>query len=186
VDNLPTLSEEAKAKLEDLRVLSERAEDGDREARRELRAAVRASAPEVVACASDVGRRAQRMLVRTAAAGDPLIEEALEAKLDLMRYEIAGENPTPLEVLLTERVVSCWMLVELLEVLTSAQLRRGEAVKRVPVSYLLQMVRWQESANRRFLAAVRELAGGRKPIRPGVQIDAVEQQANVAEFDRLR
>ena len=131
-----------------------------------MREAVRRSTPQVVARASDLGRRARRMLVKTAAAGDPLTEEALEARMDLMRCEIAGEDPSPLEVLLTERVVSCWMLVELLEVLTSAQLHRGEAVRRVPLSYTLQMVRWQESANRRFLAAMRELARVRRLLLP--------------------
>ncbi len=176
---MPVLPEAAKVTLKELRTLSERAESGDKEARRELREAVRGAAPEVVVRASDVGRRAQRMLVKTAAAGDPLTEEALEARLDLMSYEVAGEDPTPLEVLLTERVVSCWMLVELLEVLTSAQLRRSGAVKRVPVPYLLQMVRWQESANRRYLSAIRELARVRRLLTPGVQINIAKQQVNM-------
>ena len=176
---MPVLPEAAKATLKELRALSERAESGDKEARRELREAVRGAAPGVVVRASDVGRRAQRMLVETAAAGDPLTEEALEARLDLMRYEVAGEDPTPLEVLLTERVVSCWMLVELLEVLTSAQLRRKGAAKRVPVPYLLQMVRWQGSANRRYLSAIRELARVRRLLTPGVQINIAKQQVNM-------
>ncbi len=41
-----------------------------------------------------------------------------------MRAEIAGEGPTPLEVLLTERVVSLRMLTTLLEVLIATQYRR--------------------------------------------------------------
>ena len=41
-----------------------------------------------------------------------------------MRAEIAGEDPTPLEVLLTERVVSLRMLTTLLEVLVATQYRR--------------------------------------------------------------
>ena len=32
----------------------------------------------------------------------------------------------------------------------------------MPISYTLQMVKWQESANRRYLAAIRELARVRK------------------------
>ncbi len=67
---------------------------------------VRASSPEVIGRACDVGRGAGRTLAHTAAGGDPLTEEALYAKLDTMRAGIAGEDPTPLEVLLTERVVS--------------------------------------------------------------------------------
>ena len=81
---------------------------------------MRSSSPEVIGRASDIGRRAgSRMLAKTAAGGDPLTEEALYAKLDAMRAEIAGDS-TPLEVLLTERIVSLWMLTALLEVLVSA------------------------------------------------------------------
>ena len=155
------LSEDARTRMRELRDLSERAEGGDEEARKELRRLVRSSSPEVIGRASDIGRTAGRMAARTAAGGDPLLEEALFARLDALRREIAGENPTPLEVLLTERVVACWMLVELFEVLTVAQLSR-EGGHRVPISHTLQMVKWQESANRRYLAAIRELARVRK------------------------
>jgi hypothetical protein len=118
------LSEETRDRMAELRALSDRAEAGDKQARRKLRLMVRASSAEVVGRASDVGRRAGRVLARSAAGGDPLAEEALCAKLDRMRAEIAGEDPTPLEVLLTERVVSLWMLTTLLEVLLASQYRR--------------------------------------------------------------
>lgn len=77
------------------------------------------------------------MLAYTAAGGDPLVEEALYARLDAMRVEIAGENPTPLEALLTERVVSLWMLTALLEVLIATQYQRDLDGKRSPPSYLI-------------------------------------------------
>jgi hypothetical protein len=86
----------------------------------------------------------------------------------MMRAEIAGENPTPLEVLLTERVVACWLLVELFEWLMATQLWKGNppenrvtlvALKFVALKYYL---RWQESANRFFVASVRGLARVRK------------------------
>jgi hypothetical protein len=114
------LSEETRGRLAELKALSDRAEAGDKEARRKLRLMVRASSAEVVGRATDVGRRAGRVLARSTAGGNPLAEEALCAKLDLMRAEIAGEDPTPLEVLLTERVVSLWMFTTLLEVLLAS------------------------------------------------------------------
>ena len=125
---------------------------------------VRASSPEVIGRASDVGRTAGRTLAHTAAGGDPLIEEALYAKLDTMRAEIAGEDPTPLEVLLTERVVSLWMLTTLLEVLIATQYRRnvGGGPERLSPSYIIQQSRILESATRRYLAAIKELARVRK------------------------
>jgi hypothetical protein len=100
------LSEDARGRLTELRALSEKAETGDKEARKELRRLLRASSPQVIAEASSIARRAEWMLVKTISAGKPLMEEALEERMDQMRAEIAGENPTPLEVLLTERVVA--------------------------------------------------------------------------------
>src|SRR5215207_2618745 len=164
VSNKLELSNETKAKLRELRILSDKAEAGEKGARRELRRAIRNSTPEVVAKASDIARKGYKILIGTAAGGDPMMEEALSARLDIMRAQIAGEDPTPLETLLTERVVSCWLLVQLLEALTSAQLQTGEHMKdkRVPDSFLKVILKWQESAQRRYLSAIRELAQVRK------------------------
>ena len=87
------LSEDAKGRLTELRALSEKAEAGDKEARKELRRLVRASSPEVIAEASGIARRAEWMLVKTISAGEPLMEEALQERMHQMRSEIAGENP---------------------------------------------------------------------------------------------
>ena len=166
------LPDETKHALEELKALSEKAEAGDKGARRELRLALRRSTPAVIARASDIGRKAQSMLIRTAAAGDPLVEEALKARLDVLRGEVAGEEPTPLEALLAERIVACWMLLELLEALHSAYFARG-GHERPSISYLLQMVKVQESAHRRLLASIQTLARVRKlqAVTPGIQLN---------------
>jgi hypothetical protein len=157
------LSEDARDRLKELEILSDKAEAGDGEARKELRRLVRSSSPEVIGRASDIGRKAARTLVRTAAGGDLLMEEALYAKLDAMRVEIAGEDPTPLEVLLTERVVLLWMLTALLEALLATQYRKNAgSSERLTPAYLLQQSRILEAATRRYLAAIRELARVRK------------------------
>ena len=158
------LWDETRARLGELRELSRRAEAGEKGARRELRRAVRDSAPEVIARASDIAKKGHKMLIGTAATGDPLMKEALDVRLDVMRADVAGEDPTPLEALLIERVVSLWLLVELLEALTSAQLQTGEHMKdkRVSDSFLKVILKWQESAHRRYLSAMRELARTRK------------------------
>ena len=157
------LSKDVQEKLAVLRALSERAENGDKEARKELRRALRESAPEIVIRASDIGRRGQWALIKTAAANDPLTEEALVARMDLMRADVAGPDPSPLEVLLAERICSLWLLIEVLEMLVSAQLSAElPPEQRCPTSYLRHVFKWQESANRRFLSATRELARVRK------------------------
>jgi len=97
------------------------------------------------------------------AANDPLTEEALVARLDLIRAEVAGPEPSPLEVLLTERICSLWLLIEVLEMLVSVQLSADlPREHHLPTSYLQHIFKWQESANRRFLSAMRELARVRK------------------------
>jgi hypothetical protein len=166
------LSADVQERLTELRNLSEKAQAGDKAARRELRKAVRSSSAEVIARASDLARMGQRLLIKTAAANDPLVEEALPARLNVMRGEISGANPTPLEVLLAEQIVSLWMLSQLHEVLHSAYYVR-DSEHRVSPSYLLQMVKIQESIHRRFLASIQTLARVRKlqANTPGIQVN---------------
>jgi hypothetical protein len=173
---------EVQESLEELRALSRKAEGGGAEgaeARTELRRKLLEASPAVVARASDIGRKSQHLLIGAASGGDPLTELALSGRLDMMREEIAGENPTPLEVLLTERVVSYWLLVELFERLMAAQFSK-ETPEEHPVTdrTLRHYLRWQESANSRFLAAMRELARLRKleAAAPPVQVNT---QVNV-------
>jgi hypothetical protein len=175
------LSEDARSRLAELRAVSDKAEAGDKEARKELRRMVRASSPEVIARASDIARKASRTMALTAGGGDPLTEEALCAKLDAMRMEIAGENPTPLEVLLTERVVLLWMFTSLLEVLLATQYRKsvGDNSERASPAYLIQQSRILEAANRRYPAAIRELARVRKlqataPVQVNTQVNILQ------------
>jgi len=157
------LPKDVQEKLAVLRALSEKAENGDKEARKELRRALRESAPEVIFRASDIGRRGQWALIQTVAANDPLTEEALVARLEQMRAKVAGPEPSPPEVLLTERICSLWLLIEVLEMLVSVQLSAAlPPEQRSPMSYLQHVFKWQESANRRFLSATRELARVRK------------------------
>ena len=173
------LPKDVKDRLGVLRTLSEKAENGDKSTRKELRKALRESASEVISRASDIGRRGQWVLIKTIAT-DPLTEEALVARLDTMRADVAGPDPSPLEVLLTERICSLWLLIEVLEMLVSVQLS-GELPreKQSPMSFLQHVFKWQESANRRFLSAIRELARVRKLQNntPGVQFNT---QINLA------
>ncbi len=169
------LPAETKERLAELRALSAKAEDGDKDARKELKVRLRESSPEVIVRASDVGRRAQHMLIGAVGCGDPLTEYALSARLDMIRAEVVGENPTPLEVLLTEQVVSCWLWLQLLDAFLSGQFQRDFPAghQRVGMPHLLRLVRFQESAQRRFLAAIKTLAQVRKlqANTPGIQLN---------------
>ncbi len=147
----------------ELKLLSLKAEDGDGDARAELRRRVRECSPEKIAELADIARRAEGMLIKTIAAGEPLMREALEVRVRQMRAEVAGPMASPLEAMLASRVVSGWLLVEVLEALISAQYRRGaNKAQRVGPDYILKMSKILESATRHHMQAVTTLARVRK------------------------
>ena len=155
------LTDGARARIKELQALSERAEEGDKEARRELRRAVKESSPEIIARCSDIARTYRRLVAETVSGRDPLVEEAIVEQARRMVGEIAGENPTPLEVLLAERIASLWVLTEAQEALLSAWYRRHNPSRPSP-DFLIQMCKIQESVSRRYLAAIKALAQVRK------------------------
>jgi hypothetical protein len=143
----------------ELKLLSDRAESGDHDARAELRRRVEACSPQQIAQLAQIAVQADRMLVKTISGGDPLMQEALEVRLRDMRQEIAGDSPTPLEAMLADRVVAGWLLVEVLEALISAQYSRhvGDG-KRASPTYLMQQSKILESATKRHMQAIQTLA----------------------------
>jgi hypothetical protein len=172
------LTDGARERIRELEALSDKAEAGDKEAKRELRRAVKESAPEVIAECANIARDYRRMPADVAGGGAPLQKEAIVEAAERLAIEIAGENPTPLEGLLAERIASLWVLTEAQEALLFAWYQRG-VENRVSPAYLLQMCKIQESANRRYLAAIKTLAQVRKlqANTPAVQVNT---QINVS------
>ena len=172
------LTDETRERVAELRALSEKVQDGEEGARTALRRALRESAPGVLARCSNTGRVYRGMLAEKMAVGHPLVKEATVQQAERMPLELAGENPTPLEVLLSERVASLWILTELQEALMAAWYYKGEGT---PMSVVLQMARLQESAHRRYLAAIKTLAQVQKLQGPSrVQVNIGGNQINVS------
>jgi hypothetical protein len=177
---LEQLPDGARERIQELKTLSDKAEDGDQDARLELRRLIRESAPEVIAKCSEYIHTYRNILAKTASGGSPLNQDVMAERAHLLALELAGHNPTPLEVLLSERVASLWVLVELQEMLGAAWYNL-ENVKRPSPAYMLQMVRLQESAHRRYLAAIKTLAQVQKMRGPSrVQVNIGENQVNVS------
>jgi hypothetical protein len=172
------LTDEARERVGELKALSEKVENGEQGARLELRRALRESTPGVLArCSRGVGVY-RGMLAEKMASGDPLAKEATVETAERMALELAGENPTPLEVLLSERVASLWILVELQEALLAAYYYKGGGTA---VSVVIQMSRIQESVHRRYLAAIKTLAQVQKLQGPSrVQVNIGGNQVNVS------
>ncbi len=155
------LSDEARERLQELQALSDKVESGDKGAVLELRRAVEQSSSEVVTFCASIAQDYRRLAAGTGSGGDPLVKEAMVVGAERLARELAGENPTALEVLLAERVASLWVLTETQEALLFASYRRDQK-KPVGPSFMIQMCRIQESTHRRYLAAIKTLAQVRK------------------------
>jgi hypothetical protein len=170
-------------RIRELQELERRVEAGEEGARGELRRAVRESTPMVIARCADVSGKSRGMLSEAVSGGRPLIKEALEAKAEVMRLEIAGENPTPVELLLAEDITNHWLVQEMLGAFYAGQFQRREHKgerehKGATVSGIAFLLKMQESAHRRYLAAIRELARVRK-LQAGAPALQVNTQVNI-------
>jgi len=173
------LTEATRKRIRELQELADKAEGGEDGARLELRRRLREETPEVVAGCSDSARSYRRLLAERASGGNHLRKEAISERAGRMALELAGENPTPLEVLLSERVASLWVLVELQEALLAAWYYNK--AKATSPAFVLQMARLQESAHRRYLAAIKTLAQVQKLQGPSrVQVNIGGNQINVS------
>jgi hypothetical protein len=172
------LTEATRKRIRELQELADKAEGGEDGARLELRRRLREESTEVVARCSDSARSYRRLLAERSSGGNPLRKEAITERAGRMAVELAGENPTPLEVLLSERVASLWVLVELQEALLAAWYYKAKATS---PAFVLQMARLQESAHRRYLAAIKTLAQVQKLQGPSrVQVNIGGNQVNVS------
>lgn len=158
---------ECQREVEWLRSLINRANEGDRAALAEVREMLEASpTPAIAVLGGDLAERAKTTLVGRIAEKQPAFREALLAKLKVLRAELAGPNSSPIERLLVERVVACWLQLAHADAL-AAQADRASFVEG---DYLQ---RRQDRAHRRYLSALKMLAVVRKlalPMRVDVNV----------------
>ena len=128
----------------------------------------------VDALGGDLARQAELSLI-DAAAGDNLsFREALARKLELLRAELAGPSPTPVERLLVERVVACWLQVQ------DADVRYAQGQKGCTLAQGEYQQRRMDRAHGRYLSALKTLALVRKLAVPVLQLNIARKQVNVA------
>jgi hypothetical protein len=158
VDNLT----EGGALEERLRELVRRAQGGDRSVLPELRRALEAD-PSIWQRYGDPAAFAQQSWLDLIAGEDLLLQESVRRRQQELRAELAGASPSPLEKLLVERVVACWLQAMFAD--TSYALAKGP---NATPAVLRELMKRQESAQRRYLSAIRQLALVRKLLAPGV------------------
>ena len=122
--------------------------------------------PHLADIGGNLARIAEGNLVAALAGEQLYLREMLLAKLKTMRSELAGPQPSPIERLLVERVVACWLQVYDADAIAA----QPESVTFVQGDY---NQRRQDRAHRRYLSAIRTLALVRKlavPIRVDLNV----------------
>jgi hypothetical protein len=121
----------------------------------------------------NLARNAMETLLGKYAGKNLLAREAITHKLDQMRAELAGPNPSPLETLLVERIVATWLHLSHLETLYAGK----DSMSLELGSYFQKCI---SAASKRHLAAVKALAVIRRLAIPALQINVARKQVNVA------
>jgi hypothetical protein len=154
-----------------LRALFDRAQTGDVSAVPELRKLfVDRDAVDVLG--GNLARDVCDKLVEKYAGKNLMVREALVRKMELLRADLAGSDASPLECLLADRIVSCWLFLHHLEALyvlkDSMSLALGDY-------YLRNIHRAQKS----YVSAVKALATVRKLAIPALQVNIAKKQVNL-------
>jgi hypothetical protein len=166
--------EERRTTIEKLRGFAERAQDGDKGAAIELRKILDDSPSLAWRFIDGPGKMAEEALIDEFTKDEDLAaKEVLKHQLESMRIEVAGENPSPLERLLAERVVATWLQVQLFDAYYVVGMKGGTIIQ----DELRQ--KRLDRAHRRYLSAVKSLAQIRK-MGPRVQINIAEKQINTS------
>ena len=165
--------EERRATVAKLRDLTEKAQGGNEDAALDIREILDGNPDFAYRFVKGPGKMAESALLgEMKRDGDLAAEELLKHQLESMRIEVAGENPSPLERLLAERVVATWLEVQLFSGLYAVSMKRGN------LSQDDHRQKRLDRAHRRHLSAIRTLAQIRK-MGPAVQINVAEKQINV-------
>jgi hypothetical protein len=142
--------------------LVRRAREGDQTVLSELRRLLDQN-PRLWKCHGDLAQQAEEAWLRLAAGHDLFLHESLIRKLRDLREELAGPDPSPLEKLLVGRIVACWLQVYYADAVY-AQTKDPT----VPPARLRVLQSRQESSERRFQAAIKQLAVVKKLLRPAL------------------
>jgi hypothetical protein len=163
-----------------IRELVLRAHQGDESAAPEIRELLDRMPDWVQTLSGDMAHLAEQTLVRAIAGQSIAQQEALHWKMDQLRRELAGPNPQPLERLLAEQVVLCWLQVNYATCLC------GQATEST-MEYREFLQRQQDRAQRRYLAAMKTLASVRRlnlPIKVDLTVAGTVEARNTGRTCR--
>ena len=154
--------------MDELKVILQKAEQGDTTVLPAL-CAFMERIPGLWAERGDLAKATQKALIKQMAGQNLLVQETFARKCATLTQELAGPTPSPLERLLVERIVLCWLHLHYAEYsltqITEATIQEAEFYQ-VRIS----------KAQARYLAAIRTLAQVRRLGVPAVQVNIGQQQ----------
>jgi len=166
----PTAKE---SKLRAINRLMEAAKAGDKRVIQRLRELLETQ-PGAWEELGDLAGHAEAAQLQLIAGDNGLLKEAVRAKLAVLRAELEGPECPPLERLLVQRILACWLQV------TYADAKYADEASRLTLAQGDYFQRRQDRAHRRLLSAIRTLAMVRKLPLPLLQLN-VAQQVNVGQ-----
>ena len=167
-------TEQPKLSSEDVPALLERARSGDRSTLPQLRALLQVPR-NVDLLGGNLAREVEVLFFQALTGKDLVLREAMHQKLEVLRKELAGPTPTPIERLLADRAIACWMQVQ------DADLRyaRSQGAVFGTNDHGEYHQTRMDRANTRYLSALKTLAQVRKLAVPVLQVNIAKKQVNV-------
>jgi len=151
-----------------------RAETGDREAFRQVYVA--AEGVPALLYSRPVHQATEDQYLALLGGKDRLVtRHLLRQQVEALRAGLAGDHSSPLERLLVDRVVLCWLDSQLADVTLADKLSHS-----LPLSQAEYYQRRAERAQRRYLDAAKTLATVRRRLVPVIQLNVADKQVNIA------
>jgi len=120
----------------------------------------------------DLAKVAREALIERASGGkNLLVRETLTRKCAALTRELMGVTPSPIERLLVERIVMCWLQLYYTECIYVQSLESSLTIRQA--EFHQQRI---SKAQARYLAAIRTLAQVRRLGIPAVQVNIGQQQ----------
>ena len=159
-----------------LTALAKKARGGDKGALAEIRRALAGRPDQLIELGGgDMGRNVELVMVNRLTGDDGLRYVAVRAKMDSLRAELEGPNPSAIERLLAERAALCWLDCHATDLEAEVESRKATDLK-----IKAHHDRRRERAHKRYLSALKVLAQVRKLALPAIQVNIGAQQVNVA------
>ena len=143
-----------------IRELADRANRGSEEALGRLRQLLDDS-PEIWQHVGDLARHAELAWLDLLTGADHLMREAIKRHIARMKDELLGPHPTPMERLLADQAVACYLAAQHAETCLAAPGNHS-------LAQAAMRLRRSESAQKRYLAALKTLARLRANVPQGM------------------